>query len=75
MIKVPPHSDMALSGLLAYATANLQKPSTEGSIDVNLAGDAQLSVQNPELLAYVLMTLVDNAFAYNKVAAPLQTFF
>ena len=59
-----PYTAMLLRDLLTKAEGNLQDKIDEKGVAIQLVQDSKLSVQEPELLAFVLTTVLDNAIAY-----------
>lgn len=60
-----PHASVPFSTLFAKALANVQSRATAKNMAVQLSSDVQINIQEPELLTYVLASLLDNSIAYS----------
>jgi len=60
-----PYGTIQMNDMLSTAMQSLQSKATGRGISVQLQNQVELVVQEPELLAFVLQSLLDNAIAYS----------
>src|SRR5258706_3248877 len=67
-----PYTNAQLSTLFAGARQTLENKITAKNIDVSMKGDFQFQTQSPELLEFVMQTILDNAIEYSPQNSKIE---
>ena len=65
-------SQVTFGEIATKATAPLLEKANQKGIKIEAEADAQLNIQSPDLVAYVIQSLVDNAVAYGEKSEPIE---
>jgi signal transduction histidine kinase len=65
-------TDVEFADIANKAIASLQEKAAERGIKITAKNNAKLRIQSPDLVAYVIQSLVDNAVAYSDQNEPIE---